>query len=67
MHGYDGKELNVLGSFESKVSFKDIYKKIELSVVKDGGPPLIGIDAMKEFGINGVYKLENAQDVNEAN
>ncbi|XP_033733598.1 uncharacterized protein K02A2.6-like [Pecten maximus] len=49
---YSGEKLSPLGVFEVQVGLNSQHKRLELFVVKHGGPPLFGRDWLRSIKLN---------------
>ncbi|XP_062558187.1 uncharacterized protein K02A2.6-like [Armigeres subalbatus] len=50
--GYSGEHLKVQGCVEPVVSFNGITKRLQFAVVQKGGPPLLGRNFLRVFGLH---------------
>lgn len=66
MKAYNGANITALGACDVNVRFKSQDKSITFLIIKDGGPPLLGRNFLKTFGIE-FSNLNYAEQINSQN
>lgn len=61
LKGYFGKIMEPLGKFQVNLEYNNMVKMIEIYVVENGGPPILGRNFLKEFN----FTLKNNTASNE--
>lgn len=64
--GYSGECLKVLGCVEPELVFNGVTKRVVFAIVEKGGPPLLGRNFIKAFGLQilpmNVMSVSNVND-----